>query len=105
MLTNDYSEPKFHFNKEAGKAFASRFYLIKGNWDRVIELSNDLGSRPDGKLRDYASYKLNDFQTQNMRYASSNEPTNLLVASPESYYARASYSGSSEAVFSFQELI
>lgn len=95
LLTNDYSEPKFHFNKEAGKAFASRFYLIKGNWDRVIELSNDLGSRPVGKLRDYESYLSDDFQTQNMRYARSDEATNLLIASPESYYTRASYSGSS----------
>lgn len=99
LLTNDYAEPKFHFNKEAGKAFASRFYLIKGNWDRVIELSNDLGSRPVGQLRDYASYKLDDFQTQNMRYASSDEATNLLVASPESYYARASYGGSTGSRF------
>lgn len=99
LLTNDYSEPKFHFNKEAGKAFASRFYLIKGDWDKVLELTAGLGSQPEGKLRDYAAYKLDDFQTQNMRYASANEPTNLLVASPNSYYARASYSGASGSRF------
>ncbi|MGK9537118.1 RagB/SusD family nutrient uptake outer membrane protein, partial [Salmonella enterica subsp. enterica] len=38
-VTNEYKEPKFHFNKEAGKAFASRFYLIKGNWAKVLEVT------------------------------------------------------------------
>ena len=38
-VTNDYRrDHKFHFNKEAAKAFASRFYLVKGDWEKVIEL-------------------------------------------------------------------
>lgn len=32
--------PKYHFTPAAAHAFASRFYLFKGNWDKVIEHSN-----------------------------------------------------------------
>ena len=36
-LVNDrfYRHPKFHFNKKAAYAFASRFYLHKGEWQGV----------------------------------------------------------------------
>jgi len=44
-VANDYKEPKFHFTKNAAKAFASRFYLVKGDWDKVISLSDDLGNK------------------------------------------------------------
>ena len=37
-----YSKPKFHFNKKAAYAFASRFYLIKGEWQRVLEMEMQL---------------------------------------------------------------
>lgn len=91
LVTNDYQEPKFHFNKDAAKAFASRFYLIKGDWDRVITLSNDLGSRPEGKLRDFASYDLLGVQDQQISYASASANTNLLVVSANSIVGRSRY--------------
>ncbi|MBW1658545.1 RagB/SusD family nutrient uptake outer membrane protein [Flavobacterium quisquiliarum] len=90
-VTNDYKEPKFHFNKNAAKAFASRFYLIKGDWDKVIALSDDFAARPVGKLRDYAAYKLLALENQRIAYASINEETNLLIASPNSIVRRSSY--------------
>lgn len=34
-----YIKPKFHFNKKAAHAFASRFYLIKENgtgWSHIL---------------------------------------------------------------------
>ncbi|OOG77604.1 RagB/SusD family nutrient uptake outer membrane protein [Flavobacterium sp. A45] len=88
-VSNNYKEPKFHFNKNAAKAFASRFYLIKGDWDKVLEVSAELGANPVGKLRDYESYTFDDFNTQRIRYAKSDEATNLLIASPYSIYSRA----------------
>lgn len=90
-VTNEYSQPKFHFNKEAAKAFASRFYLIKGNWDRVIELTDQLAANPDGKLRDFGSYLNLDYDTRSRVYAEPTQETNLLIASMTSYYARSFY--------------
>ncbi|WP_281637630.1 RagB/SusD family nutrient uptake outer membrane protein [Flavobacterium marginilacus] len=91
-VTNEYKEPKFHFNKEAAKAFASRFYLIKGDWNKVIELSKDLGSKPAvGKIRDFASYDLMSVDEQRVSYASSAAQTNLLIVSANSIIRRSSY--------------
>ena len=91
-VTDDYNLRKFHFNKEAAKAFASRFYLIKGNWERVIELTDQLAANPDGKLRDYKSYRNLDYGTQLKIYAEPTQETNLLIASVTSYYSRSFYS-------------
>ncbi|MFB9080500.1 RagB/SusD family nutrient uptake outer membrane protein [Flavobacterium procerum] len=90
-VTNDYKEPKFHFNKNAAKAFASRFYLVKGDWDKVIEMSDDFAARPVGKLRNYAAYQLLALENQRIAYASVGEETNLLIASPNSIVRRSSY--------------
>lgn len=87
-VTNEYKEPKFHFNKEAAKAFACRFYLVKGNWDKVIELSNDLGSSPAGKLRDYSTFNSYAFAQMPIEYSKEDKATNLLVAYPYSIWRR-----------------
>ncbi|KOP38975.1 RagB/SusD family nutrient uptake outer membrane protein [Flavobacterium sp. WLB] len=92
IVTNDYKQPKFHFNVSASKAFASRFYLIKGDWDRVLELTSDLGSKPVGKLRDFASYDLLSAVDQRLAYASSDAETNLLIVSANSIVSRSYYS-------------
>jgi hypothetical protein len=89
LATNDYKEPKFHFNKEAAKAFASRFYLVKGDWDKVIAISNDLGSKPVGKLRDLSSYKGVSVDNQRISYAKSEVNTNLLIVSANSIIRRS----------------
>ncbi|WP_343698107.1 RagB/SusD family nutrient uptake outer membrane protein [Flavobacterium sp.] len=92
LVTNNYKQPKFHFNVNASKAFASRFYLVKGDWDRVIELSADLGSKPVGKLRDFPSYDLLSAVDQRLAYADSNAETNLLIVSANSIVSRSYYS-------------
>ncbi|MNQ30371.1 SusD family protein [compost metagenome] len=91
-VTNDYKEPKFHFTKNAAKAFASRFYIVKGDWDKVIALSDDLGNRPVGKLRDFASYDVMAIDDQRLSYASSAAETNLLVVSANTIVSRSYYS-------------
>jgi hypothetical protein len=87
-ITSDYKKPKFHFNKAAAKTFATRFYLSKGDWDKVIALSNDLGNLPAGQLRDYQSYLDLDFVTGTRKYSSEDENTNSLIASVSSAYSR-----------------
>lgn len=91
LVTSDYDEPRFHFNKNAAKAFASRFYTIKADWNRVIELSNDLGNTPTGKIRDFSSYKLLSANDQRVAYASSAAQTNLLIVSANSIILRSAY--------------
>ncbi|MCD0476377.1 MULTISPECIES: RagB/SusD family nutrient uptake outer membrane protein [unclassified Flavobacterium] len=88
-VTNDYKEPKFHFNKEAAKAFACRFYLVKGDWNKVIELSKDLGVTPFGKLRDYSTFNAFAFAQMPIEYSKEDKTTNLLVSYPYSIWRRA----------------
>jgi hypothetical protein len=91
-VTDNYKQPKFHFTKAAAQALASRFYLIKGDWNKVIEVSNDLGNKPVGYLRDYQSYLDVDFNTRQRKYSLASEPTNLLIATVNSVYLRSFYS-------------
>ncbi|NML40706.1 RagB/SusD family nutrient uptake outer membrane protein [Chitinophaga sp. G-6-1-13] len=35
-----YKSPKFHFNEQAANAFAARFYLFKGEYDKVIQYAS-----------------------------------------------------------------
>ena len=47
---------KYHFNRNAALAFASRFYLFQGDYDKCIEYSNMLlGSDPSAFVRDLTS--------------------------------------------------
>jgi len=91
-VTNDYAEPKFHFNREAARAFASRFYLIKGDWDKVIEVSEGLGSKPVGKLKDYSTLSTLAPDIQFIEYGKSSYTTNLLIASPNTLIGRSASS-------------
>ena len=54
-ITDDYDEPKFHFTKAAANAFASRFYLTIGEWQKVIDHSNVTLGNGTGvnAIRDY----------------------------------------------------
>lgn len=90
-VTNDYKEPKYHFNVEASKAFASRFYLIKGDWDKVLEYTEGLGSRPTG-IRNWAAFNAVAFAQMPVEYSRADQDTNLLVNYPNSIAQRiASY--------------
>jgi len=91
-VTNNYKEPKFHFNKEAAKAFASRFYLVKGDWDKVLQVSESLGSKPVGKLKDYLTLSSLAPDVQFIEYAKASYATNLLVASPNTLIGRSASS-------------
>jgi hypothetical protein len=88
-VSNNYKEPKFHFNKEAAKAFASRFYLIKGDWDKVLEVSSGLGSKPVGKLKDYVTLSSLAPDIQFIEYSKSSLTSNLLIGSPNTLVGRS----------------
>lgn len=76
-----YTVPKYHFTKAALYAFASRLYLYKGEWDKVIEYSSKLlGENPASKLRDwngkYANYEAKELWAQ---YSKPEESANILL--------------------------
>ena len=84
-----YSKPKFHFTKEAAHAFASRFYLVKGDWDKVIAHANEaLGANPENKLRDVKGQRSRTYAQQGLLYASADEPANALIIGASSLYER-----------------
>lgn len=90
LIEDDYEVPTFHFTKQAANAFASRFYLVLGEWDNVITHSNlALGSNDIlGTLRDIVSSSDLTLNDQIALYSSSLEPANLLLVSGNSRYNR-----------------
>lgn len=87
-----YTNVKYHFNKNAAYAFATRFYLFKQDWNKVIAYADwILAGSPTKKMRDWKNYlKISYEGVQNLSkplgtyYSSITESTNLLVATTES---------------------
>lgn len=99
-----YEQPKYHFNKKAAFAFASRFFLFYEKWDRAIECANAvLGTRPDQMLRDWAAQAAmtQDYEPIVNHYISSTLNCNLMLCTaysavglafgPYKYYTRYSH--------------
>ncbi|TKG96530.1 RagB/SusD family nutrient uptake outer membrane protein [Puteibacter caeruleilacunae] len=82
-LLNDelQDNPQFHFTTKSAHAFASRFYLYLGEWQKVVEHCKPvLGSNVTTKLRDWnGEYKQFTRSELLAHYTSSNEPANLLI--------------------------
>ena len=82
LVSSNYSKPKFHFNTEAAKAFAARFYLYKGDFAKAITYATEvLGADPTAKARDWDAYKalnMND-QIRPEAWVSADEKCNFLL--------------------------
>ena len=75
---------KYHFNLNAALAFASRFYLFKGEYDKCIEFSNRLlGSNASNFIRDMTSLEFQNASSSitgyPQLYSSPDLPSNLLL--------------------------
>lgn len=94
LVGNDYEQPKFHFTKAAANAFAARFFLYKGDWDKVIaHASKCFAGDPKEEIRDMIAMEGLSYAAQSRRYANSvGEPTNLLLVSTSSLWDRT-YAG------------
>ena len=54
LVGSDYKVPRYHFNQKAAYAFATRFYLYYGQWQKAIDYATlCLGSTPQAVLRDW----------------------------------------------------
>jgi len=75
---------KYHFNRNAALAFASRFYLFKGDFTRCIEYSTQLfNGTPSTFIRDLTSREFQDASSSIngylQLYSSPNLPSNILL--------------------------
>ena len=92
-LLNDqsYKVPAYHFNINAGNAFASRFYLYKKNYDKVIEYANKVAGTGGFALnmRNWnTNYSTKSFTETTFIYTQVTEKSNLLLCETGSYWGR-----------------
>lgn len=98
-LINDklYQQPKFHFNKKAANAFAARFYLYYGKWDKAEQYATVvLGDNPTGILKNWADLGSGAYEQYDevpREYVSSKRIANLMVNDMLSYRTRKFYWG------------
>lgn len=86
-----YQVPKYHFTKAAANAFASRFYLFKGEWQKVIDHANAVVPSGDWalKLRPIAGKWLEEgFGQYHIDFSKTDVKSTLLLASNYSTYQR-----------------
>ncbi|RFM26286.1 RagB/SusD family nutrient uptake outer membrane protein [Deminuibacter soli] len=97
-LLNDaaYSVPRYHFNRAAANAFATRFYLFKKAYDKVVSYANNVF--PDNSIGNNMRPWNTTYYTQTPAelfntYSNSTEAANLLLVETPSVYGRyvASY--------------
>lgn len=90
IVDGGYNETvkKFHFSPASARAFAVKFYLHKGDWDKVLEYSSSLGSKPTNKLKNYVYANSLPLDASIQYYASTDQETNLLVNTVPSGYRR-----------------
>ncbi len=82
--------PKYHFTPEAAHAFATRFYLFTGEWQKVVDNANKIfGGNFTGKLIPYNStFKTLGFESVRTEFAKAEQPYNLLINETYSGYQR-----------------
>jgi starch-binding outer membrane protein, SusD/RagB family len=95
LVGNEYQEAKFHFNQKAAHAFAARFYLYIGDWEKVIAQANLVfgSGAPSLLIRDLVSAAFNSltYAQRAIQYSAATERANLLVSWPNSLHGRNYY--------------
>lgn len=86
LINDNYTIPKYHFNKKAAYAFALRFYLYYEKWDKAKKYADLLlGSNPGASLRNYAELEAMPLSTSDQAvkigeaYCSAEKECNLLI--------------------------
>ncbi|SKB57448.1 SusD family protein [Dyadobacter psychrophilus] len=86
-----YTVPKYHFNRAAANAFASRFYLVKRDYAKVVEYANNVfqGSSIADNLRPWNSTyaSLSPQELWNI-FARANQNANLMLVETASWFGR-----------------
>lgn len=87
---------KYHFNPQAANAFAARFYLHKGEYQKVVQYATAI--MPDNNFRDNLRPVANrlrtaEFSIAPLEFMSSEGPYNLLLANVYSSFASIAGNG------------
>ncbi|WP_212005190.1 RagB/SusD family nutrient uptake outer membrane protein [Chitinophaga sp. HK235] len=84
-----YKSPKFHFNEQAANAFAARFYLFKGDYNKVIQYASAIFPENNFKqnLRPIAGALKAAGTNSPALFTSSQQNFNLLLASVYSNFS------------------
>ena len=87
ITDEEYSVPKYHFNRKAAAAFAARFYLYKRNYPKVVEYANIvLGENPPKTtFRDWSKSYVNS-STLGYDYIDAQHACNLLLLPVYTYF-------------------
>lgn len=109
QLVNDNffeNSGKYHFNRNAALAFASRFYLFRGDVNRCIDYSTQLlGQDPGAFIRDLTSAEFQNasssIQGYPQLYTSPDLPSNLMLMRKVSLVQRLDFAfGPNESFYS-----
>lgn len=88
-----YSVPKYHFTQAAAHAFASRFYLFKRDYQKVIEHATSVF--PSGNAVSYlrpinnTAYRSLEYYAKQADYTIATNPANLLLVEAPSIWGRS----------------
>lgn len=93
LIGGSWDVPKYHFTYSAANAFATRFYLFKGDWDKVIAHANEVVTggdytnliRPENTtIRNLTSAE------RQIEFTKADKDYNLLLGQTYSIYQRQS---------------
>jgi starch-binding outer membrane protein, SusD/RagB family len=105
LKPGSWEVPKYHFNPQAAHAFAARFYLFKGEYDKVIEHVNAILPENNfyDNLRQYAGNLSTLTGTEHRQvYTKADRSFNLLLANTYSTFHRSSGAGANRYGFGEQ---
>ncbi|MFD2033668.1 RagB/SusD family nutrient uptake outer membrane protein [Belliella marina] len=104
---NNYEVPGYHFTRRAAHAFAARFYLFKGDYQKVIdhaEIAFPSNNYVNSMRAWTTTYKEWTAEALSLNYTKATESSNLLLAQTTSWWARRfrgyRYSTSNEIIYS-----
>lgn len=95
IKNSSYRVPKYHFTTQAAKAFATRFYLFKRDYKKVVDYANEIfpAGTIAASLRPWnTTYNSLGYYELQALYTSSEEPANLLLQESISEWGR-NYAG------------
>jgi hypothetical protein len=85
--------PKYHFTTSAAHAFASRFYLFKRDYQKVVDHANQVfpGGNILPNLRPVNSpeYRALEYLNRQAQYTQASNPANILLAETKSIWGRS----------------
>jgi tetratricopeptide (TPR) repeat protein len=102
LIKDNYKVPAYHFTKKAAYAFASRFYLFKKDYSKVLEYSNSAFPNNSfyANLRPWFTWaNLSGSTPIAQAFSAASNPGNILMAETTSWAARYNY----KAVYSLTQ--